>query len=322
MIPILFTGGTISMRHDALAGGAVPSLSGRDILAATRGIEEVADFEVEEWGAYPGPHMTVERMWALRNRIAEHLERPEVDGVVVTHGTDTLEESAYLTARTVAAEKPIVFTGAMRNASELGWDGPSNLIDAVRVAASEESRGYGVMVTIAGRVFAGLDVTKAHTHLLDAFESPGLGPVGVLDDGNVIFRRALPPAPPLLVPPAPALPIDIVAAFPGADARLVDASRHEALGIVIAALGRGNVPPAMVPGIERWIEGGKPVVIASRALRGRVGRTYGYPGAGRRLHDLGAIFAGSRRPQQARIELSLGLGAGLTTTELRPLLEE
>jgi L-asparaginase len=265
--------------------------------------------------------MTVERMWVLRNRIAEHIARPDVDGIVVTHGTDTLEESAYLTARTVGPDKPIVFTGAMRNASELGWDGPSNLIDAVRVAASDESRGYGVMVAISGRVFAGLDVTKAHTHLLDAFESPGLGPVGVIDDGTVIFRRALPPAPPLLVPPAPALPIDIVTAFSGADARLLDASRQEALGVVIAAMGRGNVPPAMVGGIERWITAGKPVIVASRALRGRVGRTYGYPGGGRRLHDLGAVFAGSRRPQQARIDLSLALGAGLGAAAIRELFD-
>jgi L-asparaginase len=321
LIVIVFTGGTISMRHDPSVGGAIPALSGRDILAATRGIEDVADFEVEEWGAYPGPHMTVERMWALRNRIAQHLERPEVDGVVVTHGTDTLEESAYLNARTIASEKPIVFTGAMRTASELGWDGPSNLIDAVRVAASAESRGYGVVVAISGRVFAGLDVTKSHTHLLDAFESPGLGPVGVLDDGDVIFRRALPPVPPVLMPPVPALPIDIVPVYAGADARLLDASRHDALGIIIAAMGRGNVPPAMVPGIERWTNDGKPVVIASRALRGRVGRTYGYPGGGRRLHELGAIFAGSRRPHQARIELSLALGAGIGGGELRALFE-
>ena len=310
------------MRQDPAIGGAIPTLSGRDILAATRGIEDVADFEVEEWGAYPGPHMSIERMWSLRNAIAQQLERPEVDGVVVTHGTDTLEESAYLNARTIRGDKPIVFTGAMRTASELGWDGPSNLIDAVRVAASEESRGYGVMVAMSGRVFAGLDVTKAHTHLLDAFESPGLGPIAVVDDGNVIFRRALPPAPPLLAPPSPALPIDIVAAYPGADARLLDASRAEALGVVVAALGRGNVPPGMVPGIERWVHAGRPVVIASRAPRGRVGRTYGYPGAGRRLHDLGAIFAGSRRPQQARIELSLALGVGLAGAELRGLFEE
>jgi L-asparaginase len=228
------------MRHDPTVGGAIPTLSGRDILDATRGIEEVADVEIEEWGAFPGPHMTLERMWELRNRIAEHVGRPEVDGIVVTHGTDSIEESAYLNARTIASDKPIVFTGAMRTASDLGWDGPSNLIDAIRVAASEESRGYGVMVAASGRVFAGLDVTKAHTHLLDAFESPGLGPVGVIDDGNVVFRRALLPAPPLLIPPVPALPIDIVAAFPGADARLLDASRETALGVVVAGLGRSR----------------------------------------------------------------------------------
>jgi len=101
MIVLLFTGGTISMKFDAAAGGAVPTLSGEDIVSATRGLSDVAPLEVEQWGRFPGPHMTVERMWALRNRIAEHLARPEVEGVVVTHGTDTLEESAYLVARSL-----------------------------------------------------------------------------------------------------------------------------------------------------------------------------------------------------------------------------
>jgi L-asparaginase len=319
MIPILFTGGTISMRHDPALGGAVPALSAREILAATRGVEAVAEVSVEDWGAFPGPHMTVERMWELRSRIAALLTRPEVDGVVVTHGTDTLEESAYLTARSVSGEKPVVFTGAMRNASELGWDGPANLMDAVRVAASEDSRGYGVMVVIGGRIFSALDVTKAHTHLLDAFESPGLGPVGVLDDGAVIFRRALPQTPPTLEPAAPATPVDIVASCAGCDARLLDASRASALGVVVAAMGRGNVPPLMADGVGRWVADGKPVVIASRALRGRVGHTYGYPGGGRRLYELGAIFCGSRRPQQARIDLMLALGCGMGAAELREL---
>src|SRR5688500_14694049 len=219
MIALLFTGGTISMRHDVAAGGAIPMLSAREIIAATRGIEELAELEIEDWGAYPGPHMTIERMWALRNRIAELIDRDDVAGVVLTHGTDTLEESAYLCTRSVDTEKPIVFTGAMRAASDLGWDGPANLLDAVRVAASGDAIGYGVMAVMGGRIFAGVDVTKAHTHLLDAFESPGLGPIGVVDDGRVIFRRALPPPGPTLNPSAPALPIDIVPAFAGADAR-------------------------------------------------------------------------------------------------------
>src|SRR5919201_1384905 len=146
MIVILFTGGTISMRVDSALGGAVPALSGAEILAATRGIEEIADVCVEEWGRHPGPHMTVERMWALRGRIAALLAEPDVAAVVVAHGTDTLEESAYFVARSVRSDKPVVFTGAMRTASDLGWDGPANLLDAVRVAASADSRDYGALV--------------------------------------------------------------------------------------------------------------------------------------------------------------------------------
>lgn len=319
MIVLLFTGGTISMRHDRALGGAVPSLSGRDSLAATPGIDAIADTEIEEWGAFPGPHMSVERMWALRARIREHLARPDVQGVVITHGTDSLEESAYLNARSLSSEKPIVFTGAMRTASNLGWDGPANLTDAVRVAASDEARGGGVMVVIGGRIFAGIDVTKVHTHLLDAFDSPGLGPLGVLDDGEVIFRRALPGPTMIVAPDEPQGPVDIVLAWAGADARLLDASRRDARGLVVAGMGRGNVPPQMADGIRRWADEGKPVVITSRALRGRVGHTYGYPGGGRRLFDMGAVFAGSRRPQQARIDLLLALGAELSDEAIREL---
>jgi L-asparaginase len=321
VIPIVFTGGTISMRVDDAQGGAVPALSGREIVEATRGIERVARVELDEWGAFPGPHMTLERMWALRARIADHLARTDVEGVVVTHGTDSMEESVYLVARSLPPDKPIVFTGAMRTASDLGWDGPANLLDAVRVAACDDAAGYGAMIAMGGRIFTGLDVTKSHTHLLDAFESPGLGPIGVVDDGAVIFRRALPPAPPLLAPAALGGPVDIVYAWAGADDRLLDASRAAARGLIVAAMGRGNLPPAMVPGVERWLAEGKPVVIASRAQRGRVGGTYAYEGGGRRLHAMGAIFAGGRRPQQARIDLLLALGACLDGAALRDLFE-
>jgi L-asparaginase len=321
MIVLLFTGGTISMRHDAAAGGAVPKLSAREIIGATRGLEEIASLEVEDWGAFPGPHMTMERMWALRGRIRDLVARDDVRGVVITHGTDSLEESAYLCARAIGAGKPIVFTGAMRAASDLGWDGPANLLDATRVAASPEATGYGSMVVMGGRIYAGVDVTKAHTDALDAFESPGLGPIGVVDDGRVIFRRALANGAKVLDPPALGLPVDIILAWAGADARLLDAARATARGVVIAAMGRGNVPPAMADGIERWVRERKPVVITSRAMRGRVGPTYGYPGGGRRLMELGAILGGARRPQQARIELALAIGAGMTTDESRALFD-
>jgi L-asparaginase len=311
MIVVIFTGGTISMRYDPAAKGAVPALAGRDIIELIPQLREIAELEVEDFGAYPGPHMTLDRMWELRERVAGFLARTDVDGVVVTHGTDSLEETAYLVARSLWSEKPIVFTGAMRTSSDLGWDGPANLGAAVRVAASGAAKGYGVLVVMSDRVYAGLDVTKAHTHMLDAFESPGLGPLGVIDGRHVVFRRSIPEPCEVVDPPRLAMPIDIVSAYAGADSRLLDAARQDGQGVVVAGMGRGTVPPEMVPGIERWIEARKPVVIASRALRGRVGRTYGYLGGGRRLHDLGCIFAGSRRPQQARIDLMLALGAGV-----------
>jgi L-asparaginase len=212
-------------------------------------------------------------------------------------------------------DTPIIFTGAMRTASDLGWDGPANLGAAIRVAGSDAARGYGVLVVMNDRIYAGLDVTKAHTHMLDSFESPGLGPLGVVDDGRVIFRRAIPSPCEILAPRALASPVDIIYAYAGADARLLDAARPASRAVVVAAMGRGNIPPAMVPGVERWLSEGKPVVITSRSLRGRVGHTYGYYGGGRRLHELGAIFAGSRRPQQARIDLMLALGSGVDVRE-------
>lgn len=322
MIVAIFTGGTISMRHDAALGGAVPALSGRDILDATRGIEDVAEVEVDEFGAYPGPHMTVELMWALRDRVLTHLARAEVSAVVITHGTDTLEESAYLLARSSATDKPIVFTGAMRAASDLGWDGPANLINAVHVAASDASRGQGVLVVMGDRIFSGFDVTKVHTHMQDAFDSPGLGPLGIVDEGRVIYRRETPSTWTVVLPEALATPVDIVYAWQGADSRLLDASRAEGRGVVVAALGRGNVPPAMCDGIERWLAEQKPVVISSRAMRGRVGHTYGYTGGGRRLYEMGAIFGGNRRPQQARIDLMLAIGAGLDADAMAQLFDE
>jgi L-asparaginase len=320
MIVLLFTGGTISMKYDAALGGAVPTLTGEEIVRLTPGIDRVAEIEVDEWGRYPGPHMTVERMWDVRNRIAEHVSRPEVEGVVVTHGTDALEESAFIVARSMPPDKPVVFTGAMRPAGELGWDGPSNLLDAARVAASPASRGKGALVCLDERIHSALEVTKTHTEARGAFESPGLGALGEVDEGRVVYRRALLGMPEPLAPEQPAEPVDIVYAWAGADARLLDASRETgAKAVVVAAMGRGNVPPPMFEGIVRWVESGRPAIITSRALRGGVGPTYGYPGGGRRLLEAGAIFASERRPGQARVETMLALGLGYGVGELREL---
>ncbi|MDB4898426.1 MAG: Asparaginase/glutaminase [Gemmatimonadetes bacterium] len=322
MIVIVFTGGTISMKYDPSLGGAVPTLSGDEIVGATRGLADVAQVEVDQWGKFPGPHMTIERMWAVRNRIAEHLARPEVQGVVVTHGTDTLEESAYIVARSLPPDKPVVFTGAMRTASDLGWDGPSNLLDAVRVAASPASLGKGVLISLGDRIHSALEVTKTHTEARDAFDSPGLGALGEVDEGLVVYRRGLLDLAPPIMPPHPVTPVDIVYSYAGADGRQVDASRDSgARAIVVAAMGRGNVPPAMFDAVARTVSK-IPVIITSRALLGRVGPTYGYPGGGRRLLEAGAIFAYGRRPGQARIDTMLALGAGYDADRLRALFAD
>jgi L-asparaginase len=264
----------------------------------------------------PGAHLTVDQMWSLRGYIADLVARPDIDGVVVTQGTDTIEETSYLTHRSLVTPKPVVFTGAMRTSEDLGWDGPSNLTDSVRVAASPDANNAGVLVVFNSRIYTAGDVTKVHTYMLDAFDSPGLGPLGVLDEGRVLFRRSLPGDREALTPEKPATPVDIVYAYAGADGRLLDALRPEGRGVVVAALGRGNTPLAMYEAIKRWIADNKPVVITSRAARGRVGPTYGFPGGGRSLYDAGAIFAGARRPAQARIDLMLALGAGLEGDQL------
>lgn len=304
---LLATGGTISMRQDAQAGGAVPRLTGQEILEAVPGIDRVARLEVREFGRYPGPHMTIERMWELRAAVLDALQQG-VDGIVVTHGTDTVEETAYLLDRSLPAEVPVVITGAMRNSSELSWDGPANLMSAVEVAASPEARGRGTMVVMDEEIVQGGEVVKTHTEQAGTFRSPNWGPLGITDKGRALFYRESRRRP-ALAPARPVTPVDLIKIVAGADSRLVEASLDSgAHGVVIEAMGRGNVPPAVLPGVRRWTDAGKPVIVATRSSRGRVLDTYAYEGGGHQLREMGCIFADHLTGQQARIELILALG--------------
>lgn len=306
-ILLITTGGTISMRVDPERGGAVPTLSGEEIVRMVPGINRVARLEVREFGKLPGPHMTIERMWELRAEILRAVQEG-FEAVVVTHGTDTIEETAYLLDRSLPAVVPVVLTGAMRNSSELSWDGPVNLMSAVQVAASPESRGRGTMVAMDERMVQGAEVVKTHTEEFGTFQSPNWGPLGIVDKGHVLYYRES-RRKPTLAPDAPVTPVDLVKIVAGADARLIEASLESgARGIVLEALGRGNVPPEVVPGVRRWTEAGRPLVVTSRSLRGRVLDTYAYMGGGHVLREMGAIFADHLTGQQARIELMLALG--------------
>ena len=305
---VLFaTGGTISMRRDAELGGAVPRLTGAEVLASVPGWERIARVEVREFGRYPGPHMTIDRMWALRAAILEVIG-DGADGVVVTHGTDTIEETVYLLDRSLPPETPVVVTGAMRNSSELSWDGPANLMAALQVAASPDAHGRGAMVVLDERIVQGAEVVKTHTEEFGTFQSPNWGPLGIVDMGRALFYRES-RRKPILSPEQPEVPVDLIKIVAGADSRLVEASLDTgAHGVVLEALGRGNVPPAVVPGIRRWVAAGRPVVITSRSLRGRVLDSYAYPGGGHELREMGVIFGDHLTGQQARIELMLALG--------------
>src|SRR6187431_2103482 len=151
------------MRLDPSSGAAVPALGAEDILALVPGIRDVADLEIEEFSRLPGPHVTPDQMWRLARRAAAWLERPDIDGLVITHGTDTIEETAFLLDLLLLTDKPVVMVGAMRTVSDVGWDGPANLLAAVRVAAAPSASGQGVLVVMDERILPAREVRKVHT---------------------------------------------------------------------------------------------------------------------------------------------------------------
>lgn len=320
-IAIYFTGGTISIRYDPQTGSTLPTLSGEDILNLVPGTKNLTDIQVIDFGCIPGTHMTLKLMMELARQIRKTLATEQVDGLVVTHGTDTLEETAYLVDLVVANEKPIVFVGAMRSSSELEWDGDTNLTAAIRVAAAQEARGLGTLVVMNHEILAAGDATKVHSESLNAFDSPNHGSLGMVNDSNVTIQRRPPPS--VHFDPFEVVePVQLIKIAVGCDSTLIDACvDHGAKGIVIEALGCGNVPPQCVSGIMRAINSNVPIVITSRCFRGGVAGRYNYVGGSAYLRELGVIFAGLLNAQKARIKLSLALGVSEKTSDIREIFE-
>lgn len=309
-IAIFFTGGTISMRVDAKTGGPVPALSGEEIISQVDGLPEIADLKVINFALLPGPHITPPKMLELARAVGETLADDRMAGAVVTHGTDTLEETAYLHDLVLNSQKPVVFVGALRNSSELSWDGPANLRSAVRVAVDPQARELGVLVVMADEILAAAEATKTHTEAADTFQSRDFGPLGMVDKDRLIMARR-PAKREQIAPDKLEEQVDIIQMAAGTDGRLIDCAIEQGTrGLVIQGLGRGNVPVAALPAIERAIKAGLPVVITSRCPRGRVLDTYAYEGAGRQLKRMGAILGGLLPSHKARIKLMLLLGAG------------
>jgi L-asparaginase len=304
-VRIVTTGGTIAMRQDAVAGGAVPALGGRELVQFLPQVG--GEVQVEEFCNLPSSHFTLDTVWGLKSRVAALVDDEAVGGIVITHGTDTMEETAYLLDLTIDSNKPIVLTGAMRTVSEVGYDGAANLLAAVRVASCEAATGLGALVVMNQEIHAARHVTKTHTQSVDTFKSLEWGPLGRVDaDAVVIEKRVARECIPCSSINAD---VHLVKLSVGVDDTLL---RHlverRVAGIVIEALGGGRVPPWWLNGIREAIERGTVVVIASRCPAGRVYDHYGYEGAHKTLVDCGAVFAEGLNGQKARIKLRVALG--------------
>jgi L-asparaginase len=331
MIGILFTGGTIAMRLDPSTGAAVPAMGAADILAEVPTLSTVSAIEVEDFSRLPGPHVTPEQMWKLAQRAATWLERPDIDGLVITHGTDTIEETAFLLDLVLTSAKPVVLCGAMRTMSDPSWDGPANLLSAARVAASSSGRGRGVLVVMDEQIISARDVRKVHTEASGSFGAPEFGPLGVLDAGRVVFRRAPMPRPTWA--DAQATPglrvrsidprVELVQAYTGmTDAPVRAVAASGARGLALVAFGRGNVPPVIVPAIADLVRAGLLVTVSSRSVSGRVAPRYGYDGGGLDLVRQGAILAGDLSGAKARLLQMVALGLTSDLAAARAFVSE
>ncbi len=296
------------MRIDDVSHTVKPALSANQIMQSLLESDLYNDLEVIEYSEVPSPSITPEMMLDLSRIIKRHIDENDPTGFVVIHGTDTLEETAFFLDTIIDSDIPIVVTGSMKSSSELGFDGINNLVSSILVAKSTKSRGRGTLVVMNDQINAASEVTKTNTLTLDTFKSLDYGPVGVVDNREVIFHREISYTRQKVSVDSINPNVYLLKAYSGANSLLIDfLIDNDVEGIVIEALGRGNVPPMMIEGIEKALSRNIPVVICSRCPSGRVLDSYGYLGGGKHLTDLGCILAPSLNGQKARLLLMLAL---------------
>ena len=306
---VVSTGGTIAMRPDPATGKLVPAVSGAELVEMLAW-PEAPPLELVDFVQVPSFDMHGQLALSLACRVIEHTARGDVAGVVVAHGTDTMEESVYLIDRVLGSDVPVVLTGAQRGADETDTDGPRNLRDAIRVASAPAARGRGALIAFAGEVHAAREVQKVHTSALRAFAAPGFGPIGAVDRERVVFQRR-PERRPALPVPAELAPVDLIRLYAGSDGRFVRAAVEAgARAVVLEGTGRGNANDQVVAGVRDAVARGITVAVCSRCASGRVEPVYGR-GGGRDLAEAGALFAGDLAGPKVRVLLQIALGAGL-----------
>jgi L-asparaginase len=322
-IVMIFTGGTISMKINEGDQSVVPAFSANEIMMNLFNSELYQDLETIEYAEVPSPSITPSMMLDIAKIVKRELLREDVFGAVVVHGTDTLEETAFFLDVVVDTDKPVVVTGSMKSSSELGFDGINNLVSSILVAKSTKSLSKGVLVVMNDQINAASEVTKSNTLSLDTFKSMDFGPLGVVDNKEVIYHRRVNYQKKRLTLDTFEPNVHLLKVYAGMDSALIDflVDGLHTKGIVLEAMGRGNVPPQMVDSIKRAISFNIPVVITSRCPSGRVLNTYGYPGGGKDLANIGCIFAPNLNGQKARILLMIGLAQSNERAFLKKIFE-
>jgi L-asparaginase len=321
-VAIVFTGGTISMVASAEAGGKVPTLDGAAILARAPGIDAIADLEPVDLGRTPASHFTFPKLFEIAAAVRERLADPRIDGVVVVQGTDVIDETAFLWDLVLDSPKPVIVTGAMRAASDPNDDGPANLRNAVRCAASPALRGTGVSVVLDATINPADGVTKTHATALDTFQCLDTGPLGRVTDAGVEVWHERGPRRHVATDRA-VDGIPLITAHVAMDGSLLDAAMAlRPPGIVVEATGAGNTNAALMEAAGRAVGQGITVAFTTRCAAGAASGAYAFPGGGATWLRVGALLAGHLSGPKARIALAVGLGAGLDREALADLLAD
>ncbi|HGO3118785.1 TPA: asparaginase [Staphylococcus aureus] len=316
---VIHTGGTISMSQDqsnkVVTNDINPISMHQDVINQYAQIDELNPFNV------PSPHMTIQHVKQLKDIILEAVTNKYYDGFVITHGTDTLEETAFLLDLILGIEQPVVITGAMRSSNEIGSDGLYNYISAIRVASDEKARHKGVMVVFNDEIHTARNVTKTHTSNTNTFQSPNHGPLGVLTKDRVQFHH-MPYRQQALENVNDKLNVPLVKAYMGMPGDIFSFYSREGIdGIVIEALGQGNIPPSALEGIQQLVSLNIPIVLVSRSFNGIVSPTYAYDGGGYQLAQQGFIFSNGLNGPKARLKLLVALSNNLDKAEIKSYFE-
>ncbi|HCY0911339.1 TPA: asparaginase [Staphylococcus aureus] len=316
---VIHTGGTISMSQDqsnkVVTNDINPISMHQDVINQYAQIDELNPFNV------PSPHMTIQHVKQLKDIILEAVSNKYYDGFVITHGTDTLEETAFLLDLILGIEQPVVITGAMRSSNEIGSDGLYNYISAIRVASDEKARHKGVMVVFNDEIHTARNVTKTHTSNTNTFQSPNHGPLGVLTKDRVQFHH-MPYRQQALENVNDKLNVPLVKAYMGMPGDIFSFYSREGIdGMVIEALGQGNIPPSALDGIQQLVSLNIPIVLVSRSFNGIVSPTYAYDGGGYQLAQQGFIFSNGLNVPKARLKLLVALSNNLDKAEIKSYFE-